>query len=183
MKHQPILIFLLSISIILKGCFGHKNSNKPHAIEKQFQICFPKKDTWGNPAPTQKITEKDVSRLLAGAHVLANNACINISNVKVAGKPTVFSWKENGRDIEVNGLIIRVSCEVSAAETCTPSKNAIELFLPEASSFANETHTFPKQLVEFPTNMSSVALSNYWDLPKVWDFAIQLDVFEVKSGV
>lgn len=182
MKHQSILIFLLSSAIILKGCIWQNSSEKAYTIERQYQICFPKKNTWQNPAPTQQITDSDVHRILADAHVVASNSCIHVGEVKIAGKPEVFSWKEGEKLVQVNGLVIRVSCKVEATTLCQASKNAIELVLPEASVFAYDTQTFPKQLVKLPANMSSVTLSNYWDLPKIWDFGIQLDVFEVKDG-
>lgn len=179
MKRQSILVFLLSACIILKGCIWTNNAEKAYAIEQEYRICFPKMHTWQNPSPTQKITPAIVSRILSGATVMAHNPCIEISDVKLSGKPETFSWWEKQEKIEVNGLIIRVSCKVQSSATCQPSKNAIELVLPEASVFAHETQTFPKQLVELPTNMSSIALSSYWDLPQTWDFGIQLHVLEV----
>lgn len=179
MKYQTNLIFILVFSISLQSCFLKNNPQNAYVIERQFQLCFPKKDTWQNPSPTQLLTKNDVDRILNGAHILAGDSCISISEVQLTGSPQVFTWDENGKNIQVNGLVIQVSCRVNTAQVCGARKNAIDLVLPAASGFAYETQTFPKQLVELPTDMSSIELSHYWDLPKSWNFAMQLDVLEI----
>lgn len=182
MTNRSILPVLLAISILLKSCMLDPKTSKVCQIKRKFKLCFPQKNTWKKPVPTYAFNTKDIAEILTAAKVVSSNECFKIYDVKLDGKPMLFSERNVQQATKMNGVLIEVSCKVDASKGCLPSKNAIELILPQVGAFAHKTNTFPKELDESSTNMSHVVLSQHWDLPESWDFALQLDVVKVEQS-
>lgn len=184
MTNRSNLIFILVISIILKGCNFKENVHDVIQIEREYRICFPKQHVWQNPAPTQLVAAGDIPNLLEGAYILVGNGCAKATDLQISAQPATFNWQAENLSVSIDGLTLQVKCELDPSiAVCASAKSAVELVLPAFSKYAHRTNSFPKQLVETPTNMSSAVLSTYWDLPETYDFTIQLDVIKNKASL